>query len=376
MAEAVAVIGLVASIGSLIDLSLKIIARVSDFSKDTSDVPESFRSVADRLPLLNQTLQSIRKRADCGHIQESVAKDLKKLIDGILDQCAFLQVCFDSTVPTLDASRFKKALKGLHSLTKDEKVKQAIEKIHKGIDVLVLHQTTSSVDIGDRILDELNRLNVQESPSRRNFGLCLGQAPLIEPKAFIGRDVEVQQLQEWLSPEVDPHLQKVVSIVGMGGLGKTQLSLAFARQYLHRYTSVFWINAKDELTLRQSISALSGIIFAEDIILDGNAEKERAQIEKVRRWLSEDWNSRWVLIYDNYDDPNLTNIRSSTGFDIRSFFPHRAQGSILITTRSPKLSFCRQMKLHKLEDVSQAVAVLSQRADEDFSTGMSYIKGQ
>jgi len=171
-------------------------------------------------------------------------------------------------------------------------------------------------------------------------------------------------------PQLSPIRANKDPQVGMGGLGKTQLSLAFARQHGHRYTSVFWVNAKDELSLRQSMSALCGVIFAESVALATSAEEERLQVERVRRWLSEEWNTQWLLIFDNYDDPALPNIRSPTGFDIRSFFPYRVQGYILITTRSPKLTFTQRLMLQNLQDVNSGLAVLSQRAGRDLSSGL------
>ena len=41
MAEAAAMVGLVASIASLVELSAKIVARLYDFTSKTSDIPES-----------------------------------------------------------------------------------------------------------------------------------------------------------------------------------------------------------------------------------------------------------------------------------------------------------------------------------------------
>lgn len=50
---------------------------------------------------------------------------------------------------------------------------------------------------------------------------------------------------------------------------------------------------------------------------------------------------------------------SSTGYDVRAYFPPRAQGSILITTRSPRLLFAKQLPLKKLDDVEQSLAILA-----------------
>lgn len=194
---------------------------------------------------------------------------------------------------------------------------------------------------------------------RRTFGLCLGQAPQIEQDAFIGRKAELQQLREWFSS--DPGMQRVVSICGMGGLGKTQLSLAYARESSTRYTSLFWVNAKDELSLRKTLCTMASIIMVDTAIVVTNVNEEQMQVEQVRRWLSEDWNNRWLMIFDNYDDPK--------SFDIRPYFPHRAHGHILITTRTQKLTYSKRLMLKRFDNVESGLAILAQRSDRDLTTG-------
>ena len=60
---------------------------------------------------------------------------------------------------------------------------------------------------------------------------------------------------------------------------------------------------------------------------------------------------------------------SSPGYDIRAYFPHQAHGSILITTRSPRLLFAKQLPLKKLEDVEQSLAVLAARSGRRINGG-------
>lgn len=208
----------------------------------------------------------------------------------------------------------------------------------------------------------------------KSFGLCLGQAPQIEPDAFKGRTAELQQLQNWLLPTNRPHQQCIVSIVGLGGMGKTQLSLAHARECAHEYSSVFWVNAKDETSLRQELATLSLNVFHGSAgVPFRSVDEEMIAVKRLQRWLSKEGNDRWLLIFDNYDDPHLPGIRSATGYDIRHFFPTRAQGSILVTTRSTKLAFSKQLPLRRLEDVSTSLAILSQRSGRQLSARKIFV---
>lgn len=370
MAEAAAVIGLVASIASLVELSTKVVSRLHEFTSKASEIPESLRSLLIRLPLLTATLQCIQMQAEAGRLPDDVTNALKAVVDNTSEQVSAVQTCLSKIVPPDGASKLERALKALRSLANEDKVQQAMEKIYKNNNILVLHQTTRHVDTGDRILEELSKLSLTLPASIKSFGVCLGQAPQITPDAFIGRTNELQKLQDWLLLEYHPDRQCIVSIVGMGGLGKTQLSLAYVRNCSSAYSSIFWVNAKDEPSLTQSMAQLSAVVLHESTTPAAqSADNEKLKVELVRRWLSEPGNNRWLLIFDNYDDPCLPGIRSPTGYDIRSFFPIRSQGSIIITSRSTRLNFSKQLKLQKLEDVNTSVAILSQRSERDLLQG-------
>ena len=361
MAEAVAITGLVASITSLVEISAKIVSRLRDFTSDASDIPESFRSLSIQLPLLTATLQRIQSQAEASHFPNDVVIALKTVVDYTVEQVVNVQTSLSHVLPSEGDSKLERAVKALKSLAKDDKVQQALKKIHESNDILVLHQTTSHNDLAYLILEQVSRLRLAAPSGSRSLGVCLGRAPQIAPTTFVGRTKELKQLREWLCPKSCLNdLQRVVSIVGMGGLGKTQLSIAHTRDCANDYSSIFWLNAKDEPTLRRGIADLDTLISHESAgpvakITDG----EELKINKVRRWLSEPGNNQWLLIFDNYDNPYLSETDNLTGYDIRKYFPHRTTGSILITTRSPRLSFSEKPRLEKLQDIKQSLAILA-----------------
>lgn len=139
MAEAAAVIGLVASIASLVELTAKVVSRLREFTSNASDLPESFRSLSTRLPLLTATLQHIQSQAKDDRFPDDVTKALKAVVDDTSKQVSDIQISLSKVLPLDGASKFERALKALKSLAKEDQVQRALEKIYGNNDILVLH---------------------------------------------------------------------------------------------------------------------------------------------------------------------------------------------------------------------------------------------
>lgn len=212
-------------------------------------------------------------------------------------------------------------------------------------------------------------LDLSRQSAKFDYGLHLANVPQIVEGGFIGRGADVEQLCEWLTPQTAPPSQRVVAIVGTGGMGKTQLSVKYAKQHQDRYSSIFWLNAKDEFTLKHDFVKLSKIVINGAQAMSTVPINEELVVEQVHQWLSCSGNHRWLLIFDNYDHPKLPGVKSPTGYDIRRYFPSRSQGSILITTRSNRLTFARQLKLAKLQDVNESIKILNSRSGRDLNSG-------
>ena len=104
------IIGHVASIASLIDLSAKVVSRLYDFTSKSSDVPESFRSLWIRLPLLTATLQHVLSQAESGCLPNHVMKALKAIVDDISEQVSTVQICLSKILPSDGASKLERVL--------------------------------------------------------------------------------------------------------------------------------------------------------------------------------------------------------------------------------------------------------------------------
>jgi NB-ARC domain len=148
------------------------------------------------------------------------------------------------------------------------------------------------------------------------FGLNLAEAPQIDEALFVGREVELEELQEWLYSSKGR--RKVVAVSGLGGIGKTQLSIHFAKRCQRRYSSVFWLNAKDESSLKTGLVNLAIRLADEGPSSSATViDNEEQAVEQTRRWLSRPENNRWLVVYDNYDDPDILGMSSATGYGLR-----------------------------------------------------------
>ena len=158
--------------------------------------------------------------------------------------------------------------------------------------------------------------------------------------------------------------RRVVVLQGLGGIGKTQLSIAYAKRHKDDYSAIFWLNIKDEDSVKQSFAKLAKQISREHPSAIPVSNQETNQnldevVESVKAWLSLPNNTRWLMIYDNYDTPKLSSRTDPAAVDIRKFLPDSYQGSVIITTRSSEVGIGQSIQIRKLGDVRDSLQILS-----------------
>lgn len=92
-------------------------------------------------------------------------------------------------------------------------------------------------------------------------------------------------------------------------------------------------------------------------ITDGSELDE--VVTAVKRWLDHPKNTRWLMVFDNYDNPKIPGNVDHAAVDIRRFLPETYHGSIIITTRSSKVTVGRCIRVGRLEDVRDSLQILS-----------------
>ena len=176
----------------------------------------------------------------------------------------------------------------------------------------------------------------------------------------MAREDELRDIHEALSGDGS---RRTVVLHGLGGIGKTQLAVAYANRHTDNYSAIFWLNIKDEDSLKQSFAKVAKQIFwqypsaSRLSSIDMNNLDE--VIDAVKAWQGLPYNTRWLMIYDNYDNPKLASNKDPAAVDITRYLPEAYQGSVLVTTRSSEVEIGHLIQVTKLEDVSDSLKILS-----------------
>lgn len=152
---------------------------------------------------------------------------------------------------------------------------------------------------------------------------------------FFSRDREVDLVRKALDPVQGHEKLQVMSIHGLGGVGKSQIALHYANISMKIYDVIAWIPSETQVKMTQAWSMLAkklGLPKGDD------SEDDYQASLKVKDWLNES-GRRFLLIFDNVEQIDI----------LLQVWPSSEKGSILITTRSPSVASKRATKVMHLE---------------------------
>ncbi|KAI1317244.1 hypothetical protein F5Y16DRAFT_392874 [Xylariaceae sp. FL0255] len=205
------------------------------------------------------------------------------------------------------------------------------------------------------------RLREEITKSQKDFSIPFSLYGVPEIEYFVAREQELAEMRNALTSDGS---RGVVILHGLGGMGKTQLAIEYTKQYRDNYSAIFWLNIKDEDSLKQSFAGMAHLIkryypLASRIgSIDIQKDLDET-IDAVKAWLSLPNNSRWLLVYDNYDNPKLPSNMDPAAIDIRKYFPESYHGSIVITTRSSRVKIGHAIRMSKIRNLDDSLEILA-----------------
>jgi tetratricopeptide (TPR) repeat protein len=188
------------------------------------------------------------------------------------------------------------------------------------------------------------------SPDKAPVLPAIRNVPLAPTPDFTGRVEEMDKLRQLFDTRVTG--TAIVAVHGLGGVGKTQLALRYARTYAAEYDVVWWIRAEQPSTLAADFADLAAALR---LVGRGDANQSAA-IAAVKHWLSR--SARWLLVFDSVRDPR----------DLDAYLVPGSLGQVLVTSRHASWVGIPKLHLRELRRDDSVKLLLSRSGVRDRAT--------
>ncbi|MEU9347056.1 FxSxx-COOH system tetratricopeptide repeat protein [Streptomyces sp. NPDC048278] len=136
---------------------------------------------------------------------------------------------------------------------------------------------------------------------------------------FTGRGYTLERVREQLRNGMTAELPQHQALLGMGGVGKTQIALEYVHRFSADYDLVWWVPAENIDNVVSTLAELGSRIGA-----PGGEDMALASKETVRMLSRGIPTKRWILVFDNADDPE----------GLADYMPATGGGHVLVTSRN------------------------------------------
>ncbi|KAJ2981238.1 hypothetical protein NUW58_g6735 [Xylaria curta] len=181
---------------------------------------------------------------------------------------------------------------------------------------------------------------------------------------FVGRSEILERLKSQLghqAPCTNDQTHRRLALCGLGGIGKTQIALAYV--FWLRKTSpdvsIYWVHASSVERFRQAYAEI-----AEVCQIPGYDDPKADILSLLKRWLEHKNGGRWFMVIDNADNAELfcrpTEPADTVGEKyLGQYIPESAHGTVLVTTRN------KQLGLRLVEGIRTRLIEVGKMGDVD-----------
>ena len=352
MAEAIALIGFIASIATFIDIGVKLTIRLKEYESEATGLPESLANIANQLPLLTSITQGIKAACESGQISCDRAKDLAPVIEGCQRQLDTLGRLVSQLSLSKGDSRARRITKAFANIGKESKLRE-IRRSLETFKTVISAYFNYEASLGRSL----------HSDSTTEETKHFYEVPSLHVARFFGRQALLSKVKESLNIEGNGYPRRRVSVLlGMGGQGKTQLALEYCRTARDegRFKTIFWLNASSPGTLSGSYDRIAAKILPSNLksplasplispststvvspVTSPNVGVKSAFIEEshsanqtlpkndketFERGIIDQWEHPWLIVLDNFDHPSAFK-------NIQDHLPQGDHGTLLFTSR-------------------------------------------
>ena len=336
MAEAVAVIGLASSIVQLLDFGSKVGARLNEFKSDSQDLSGTLKTIKVQLPLILNTVKRTQEQAQNGLVSEPTAEALQAVVKDCKQAVIQLDGILTKILPPKGASSWQRRAFAFKSLAYDKEIQRTTSYLDRNISVLTLHQVTAAAE-----LSKIHAIHTSDQSLVSNVTAVSQQTqrkpifmvPFPRDSLFVGRENILAQITEDMSVQ-----QGRLALVGIGGVGKSQIAIEYCYRYRleHPDHHIFWAMCSNFNRFEEAYKNI-----ARKLNLPVNSDKSVDALQVVLEWLNE--NGPWLMVLDNADDKDILfgldsqmeqdQQQKSLPAPLAKYIPYSSSGAMLITTR-------------------------------------------
>ncbi|KAL6406794.1 Protein SERAC1 [Ilyonectria robusta] len=241
----------------------------------------------------------------------------------------------------------------------------------------------------EKACERLKGLTRRALSSRNRFQRSTANflVPYNQNEDFVGRSEILRDLEERLSigqPQRAVKLRSRISLYGLGGVGKTQIAIAYVYwlRQTHPGISVFWVHGGNAERFRGGYSSI-----AQELNIPGRDDPQIDVLSLVKTWLEKNYQQRWLMVIDNADDIELfvgsqegsdeitpSNSTVNKGASLGRYVPECAHGSILVTTRNKQVGLKLAqgkppIEVDKLTDAEATMLMRALMDDQEVNIG-------
>lgn len=196
MAEAIAIIGLIAAISDLVKLSGTVVSRIIEYNQSARSLPKTFKNAQAEIPLIVDSLERISDHAASGGVNDATSKALAPVLENCRETIQSIDEIIVRVVP-LTSSSFERSIKAILSLRQEKEMEKALTLLRQQLALLGFH-ASACFKAGDQV--------PQESPP-------VFMMPFERDKQFLDRPGPMATLERILTSE------SMAVLAGLGGVG-------------------------------------------------------------------------------------------------------------------------------------------------------------
>ncbi|MBS3028533.1 MAG: hypothetical protein HCA25_16005 [Dolichospermum sp. DET50] len=155
-----------------------------------------------------------------------------------------------------------------------------------------------------RLLEQ-NSQKIDQLTNNHLLHIDLREQPV--PKDFYGREQELSQLEKWIIEDKSA----LIGVFGLGGIGKTQLSIKFVEKVKDKFEYVFWKNLEYAPFVEDFFTDMESYFLAD------NTENRNIS-PRIMRLINFLQNHRCLLIFDQWQkltDTNEISVEQYTKYE-------------------------------------------------------------